>query len=53
MEKIWADLTPDERRKERFKQWVSPEVQFSSLEAEKAYKESVLFNIFSDFIKIS
>jgi uroporphyrinogen-III decarboxylase len=42
MEKKWAELTPDEKREERFKQWLSPsDVEFSSPEAEKAYKERV------------
>ncbi len=39
MEKKWADLTWEEKREERFKQWFSPPgVQFSSPEAEKAYQ---------------
>ncbi len=42
MEKQWADLTPYERREKRFKQWLSPDVQFSSPAAEKAYKEKVM-----------
>ncbi len=42
MEKQWAELTPDEKREERFKRWLSPRgVTFSSPEAEKAYKERV------------
>ena len=42
MEKEWAKLTPDEKREERFKRWLSPpDVEFSSPEAEKAYKERV------------
>ncbi len=41
MERKWADLTSDERRDERFKQWLSPDVEFNSPEAEKAYKEKV------------
>ena len=41
MAKKWSELTPDERREERFKQWLSPDVRFSSPEAEKAYKERV------------
>jgi len=40
MRKEWADLSPDEKREERFKQWLSPlDVKFSSMEAEKGYKE--------------
>jgi len=39
MEKKWADLSPEEKREERFNWWLSPpDVQFVSLEAEKAYK---------------
>ena len=42
MEKKWAELTPHEKQEERFKRWLSPrDVQFSSPEAEKAYKERV------------
>jgi len=40
MEKKWAELTPEEKREERFKQWLeAPGVKFSSQEAEQAYKE--------------
>ena len=39
MEKEWVELTPEEKREERFKRWLSPpNVKFSSPEAEKAYK---------------
>ena len=42
MEKEWARLTPEEKREERFKRWLSPpDVEFSSPEAEKAYKRRV------------
>jgi uroporphyrinogen-III decarboxylase len=42
MEKKWADLSPDERREERFRRWLSPpDVTFSSSEAEKGYKARV------------
>ena len=42
MEKQWAELTPQEKRQERFNRWLSPPgVSFSSPEAEKAYKERV------------
>jgi len=42
MEKKWADLSPDERREERFRRWLSPpDVKFSSSEAEKGYKARV------------
>ena len=38
MDKDWADLTPEEKRQERFKRWLSPDVKFFSPEAEEAYK---------------
>jgi uroporphyrinogen-III decarboxylase len=38
MDKDWADLTMEEKRQERFKRWLSPDVKFSSPEAEEAYK---------------
>jgi hypothetical protein len=41
MEKHWADLTPGERRDARFKQWLTPDVQFFNPSAAKAYKERV------------
>ena len=48
MEKKWAEITPDEKREERFKRWLSPpDVEFSSPEVEKAYKEMV-----TRFIKV-
>jgi len=38
MDEKWARLTPEEKRKERFKWWLEPpDVRFSSPEAEKAY----------------
>jgi uroporphyrinogen-III decarboxylase len=38
MEKNWADLSWEEKRDERFKKWLtSPDINFSSPEAEKAY----------------
>ena len=41
-EKKWADLSPEERREERFQRWLSPlGVPFSSSEAEKNYKARV------------
>jgi uroporphyrinogen-III decarboxylase len=47
-EKRWADLSPEERREERFKRWLSPpDVKFSSPEAEKGYKGRV-----TRFIKV-
>ena len=42
MTKEWAELTPAEKREERFNRWLSPPgVTFSSPEAEKGYKERV------------
>ena len=42
MGKEWAELSPDEKREQRFKQWLSPPgVSFPSPQAEKAYKERV------------
>jgi hypothetical protein len=42
MKKAWAELSPDEKREERFKRWLSPPgVTFSSPQAEKVYKERV------------
>lgn len=42
MDKEWAQLTPEEKRKERFKRWLSPTgVKFASPEAKKAYRERV------------
>src|SRR4030042_405997 len=42
MEKTWAELSPEEKREQRFKLWLSPPgVSFASPQAEKAYKERV------------
>ena len=42
MEKKWSELTPDEKREERFKRWLSPaDVEFSSPEAKRAYEGRV------------
>ena len=42
MAKEWAELTPAEKREERFKRWLSPQgVTFSSPKAEKGYKARV------------
>jgi hypothetical protein len=38
-EKKWADLTPEEKREQRYQWWLSPEIKFSSPEAEKNYRE--------------
>ena len=40
--KNWSELTWQERREERFKRWLSPDVEFVSPEAEKLYKERVI-----------
>ena len=51
LEKQWTEFTPEEKREERFKRWLSPpEVTFSSSEAEKAYKARV--TRFIDVIKL-
>jgi len=39
--KNWEKLSWQEKREERFKRWLSPDVKFVSLEAEKLYKERV------------
>ena len=44
-EKKWADLSWQEKREERFKRWLSPDVKFSSPQAEKLYKERVTRHI--------
>jgi uroporphyrinogen-III decarboxylase len=42
VDKAWAELTPEQKREERFKKWLSPPgVTFASPQAEKAYKERV------------
>ncbi len=41
-EKKWTDLTPEEKREQRYQWWLSPDVKFSSREAEKSYKERTL-----------
>ncbi len=38
-EKKWADMTWQEKREERFKRWLNPEIKFHSQEAEKLYKD--------------
>jgi uroporphyrinogen-III decarboxylase len=48
--KKWSDMTWQEKREERFKQWLNPPVKFSSEEAEKLYKERV--NRFIKVIKL-
>jgi uroporphyrinogen-III decarboxylase len=47
-EKKWADLSPEERREQRFRRWLSPPgVKFSSPEAERGYEARV-----TRFIKV-
>ena len=42
MERKWSELSPDEKREERFKRWLSPDdVTFNSPEAERLYRERV------------
>ena len=42
MAKNWAEMTPAERRAERFKRWLAPKgVKFNSQQAEKQYRERV------------
>jgi uroporphyrinogen-III decarboxylase len=41
-EKKWADLTPAEKREQRYQWWLNPDVRFSSPEAAKKYKERAL-----------
>ena len=48
MKKEWSEMTPDEKREERFKKWLSPAgIKFNNAGAEKAYKERV-----TRFIKV-
>jgi uroporphyrinogen-III decarboxylase len=42
MGKDWAELSPEEKREQRFRRWLSPPgVTFTSPQAEKLYKERV------------
>lgn len=42
MERKWQELTPEEKRDERFKRWLeAPDIEFKSPEAKKAYQERV------------
>ena len=42
MERKWSELSPDEKREERFKRWLSPDgLTFNSPEAKRLYKERV------------
>ena len=41
-EKKWADLTPQEKREQRYQWWLNPDVKFSSAEAGKKYRERAL-----------
>ena len=41
-EKQWSEMTPEEKREERFRKWLeAPDVEFNSPEAKKAYQERV------------
>ena len=40
-EKKWAELSPTEKREQRYQWWLSADIKFSSPEAEKKYKERV------------
>ncbi len=43
MEKKWKELTPEEKREERFRRWLSPPgAEFPSPEIERLYKERVM-----------
>jgi hypothetical protein len=50
MEKKWEDMSWEEKREERFKRWLSPDVKFNSPEAGKLYKARV--NRFIKAIKL-
>ena len=40
MDKEWHELTPEQKREERFQKWLSPpDIQFKSPEAQQTYKE--------------
>jgi len=41
MEKEWSDMSWEEKREERFKRWLAPDVKFDSPDAERLYKERV------------
>ena len=42
MEKEWAELSPEEKREERFKSWLYPEnITFNNTEAEGLYRARV------------
>jgi hypothetical protein len=43
MDRKWNELTPDEKRAERFKRWLSPPgIKFSSPETEEGYKKRII-----------
>jgi hypothetical protein len=41
-EKRWVDLTPYEKREQRYEWWLNPDIKFVSPEAEKNYKTRAL-----------
>ena len=52
MKKNWSELSPEEKREQRFKRWLSPEgVNFNSPEAEASYKERVTRLIYTITLK--
>ena len=48
--KIWAEMTWEEKREERFKKWLNPGVKFPDEDAAALYKERV--NRFIQAIKL-
>jgi len=41
MEKRWQELTPEQKRRKRFEDWLKPVDKFDSPAAEKAYKSRI------------
>ena len=41
MQRKWAQLTPKEKREERFKSWLWPGIEFASPQAERLYQERI------------
>ncbi|HJX13504.1 MAG TPA: uroporphyrinogen decarboxylase family protein [Dehalococcoidales bacterium] len=38
MEKKWEDMTPEEKKQQRFRWWLEPDIEFVSQEAKQAFK---------------
>ncbi|MFH1646174.1 MAG: uroporphyrinogen decarboxylase family protein [Chloroflexota bacterium] len=38
MEKKWDDMTPEEKKQQRFRWWLEPDIEFVSQEAKQAFK---------------